>query len=611
MFVRYVLDLAEIPTFQSGDRVRAPRFSAELAQRARAAARTASESSLRPLAHRVSERPGAGGLPTLRFEAVYTASLRGTALTFADRSFASRIGWREVTVRARDGARVVSSSVPAASRSDELRSYPRDLLRSPLDVRSATVRFVAGTASAAPPRLDRSAVPGHTGDGLAGLIGRDDPTFGVVLLSLLVAAFWGAAHALTPGHGKALVAGYLVGTRGRPRHAFALGATVTVTHTAGVFGLGLVTLGLSTVVVPEQLYPWLTLVSGVLVVGVGAGVLVRRALASGAWPPRPPPCTTTTTVTTMPRPTTATTRRTRDPRDRRRRGPAALPVGARRAAERDRAPPARLRAGADRRVQRRPRGDDHCDRPRRRARPSCVRAGTTRRPPDPCAPRCVRGGHRRSRPRDHVEGDPGRRLNRTRARRRITPVHTEERSDAMFGLDDWIAGLSDGGSITVVVAVAVLLGLRHATDPDHIAAVTTLVASGRERATVAAARLGAWWGAGHALTLVVFGIPILLADRYLPDALQRGAETAVAALIVFLAVRLIVRWRHGAFAMRVDGRRRSSAPGALAGRSVRDRTRPRHGWERRRRRPAARGDPVDSESRSPRCSCSHSLPRSR
>lgn len=118
----------------------------------------------------------------------------------------------------------------------------------------------------------------------------------------------------------------------------------------------------------------------------------------------------------------------------------------------------------------------------------------------------------------------------------------------MFGLDDWIAGLTDGGSIAVVVAVAVLLGVRHATDPDHLAAVTTLVASGRERATGAAARLGAWWGAGHALTLVVFGVPILLADRYLPDALQRGAETAVAALIVFLAVRLIVRWRHGAFA---------------------------------------------------------------
>ncbi|HXQ85109.1 MAG TPA: hypothetical protein VN746_00440 [Gaiella sp.] len=276
VFVRYVLDLAEIPTFQSGDRVRAPRYPSELARELDL--RLGGERVvLRPVAHRVSERPGAGGLPTLRFEAVYAAPLRGSALTFVDRSFASRIGWREVTVRARDGARLVSSSVPAASRSDELRSYPRDLLRSPLAVRSATARFVAGTAPAAPPLLDRSAAPGHTGDGLAGLIGRDDTTFGVVLLSLLVAAFWGAAHALTPGHGKALVAGYLVGTRGRPRHAFALGATVTVTHTAGVFALGLVTLGLSTVVVPEQLYPWLTLVSGMLVVGVGAGVLLRRA----------------------------------------------------------------------------------------------------------------------------------------------------------------------------------------------------------------------------------------------------------------------------------------------------------------------------------------------
>jgi ABC-type nickel/cobalt efflux system permease component RcnA len=279
VFVRYVLDLAEIPTFQSGDRVRAPRYPAELAHELDL--RFGGEQvDLRPLAHRVSERAGAGGLPTLRFEAVYAAPLRGQLLSFVDRSFSSRIGWREVTVRARDGARVLSASVPATSRSDELRSYPRDLLRSPLAVRSATARFVAATAPAPPPRLDRSAVPGHTGDGLAGLIGRDDPSVGVILLSLLVAAFWGAAHALTPGHGKALVAGYLVGTRGRPRHAFALGATVTVTHTAGVFALGLVTLGLSTVVVPEQLYPWLTLVSGVLVVGVGAGVLLRRARAA-------------------------------------------------------------------------------------------------------------------------------------------------------------------------------------------------------------------------------------------------------------------------------------------------------------------------------------------
>lgn len=117
----------------------------------------------------------------------------------------------------------------------------------------------------------------------------------------------------------------------------------------------------------------------------------------------------------------------------------------------------------------------------------------------------------------------------------------------MFGLDDWIAGLSEGASIGVVLLVAVLLGLRHAADPDHIAAMTTLVASGRERVARSAAELGAWWGVGHGITLVVFGIPILLAERYLPERMQQGAETAVAVLIVFLALRLLVRWRHGYF----------------------------------------------------------------
>ena len=117
----------------------------------------------------------------------------------------------------------------------------------------------------------------------------------------------------------------------------------------------------------------------------------------------------------------------------------------------------------------------------------------------------------------------------------------------MFGLDDWIAGMSHGASVGVVLFVAVLLGLRHATDPDHIAAMSTLVASGREHATRSAARLGAWWGAGHAITLVAFGIPILLADRFLPERVQQGAETAVGALIVFLGLRVVVRWRHGYF----------------------------------------------------------------
>jgi HupE / UreJ protein len=116
----------------------------------------------------------------------------------------------------------------------------------------------------------------------------------------------------------------------------------------------------------------------------------------------------------------------------------------------------------------------------------------------------------------------------------------------MFGLDDSIAGFSDGSSVWLVVLVAVLLGLRHATDPDHLAAVTAMVAGGRERAARAAGALGLAWGAGHAVTLFAFGLPILLLERYLPERVQQAAETVIALVIVYLAVRLFVQWRSPA-----------------------------------------------------------------
>ncbi|MEX2420475.1 MAG: HupE/UreJ family protein [Actinomycetota bacterium] len=117
----------------------------------------------------------------------------------------------------------------------------------------------------------------------------------------------------------------------------------------------------------------------------------------------------------------------------------------------------------------------------------------------------------------------------------------------MFGLDDTIAAYSDGASVWIVLAVAVLLGLRHATDPDHVAAVTTLVAGNRERTARRAGELGLAWGLGHALTLFAFGLPILLLNEYLPETAQQAAETAIAAVIVYLAVRLLLRWRQGHF----------------------------------------------------------------
>jgi hypothetical protein len=117
----------------------------------------------------------------------------------------------------------------------------------------------------------------------------------------------------------------------------------------------------------------------------------------------------------------------------------------------------------------------------------------------------------------------------------------------VFGLDDKIASLGSGEAFALVAAVAILLGLRHATDPDHLTAVTTLIAGDATHDHRKARSLGFAWGLGHATTLFAFGLPIVLAKSYLPEPVQKGAETAVGVLIVALAIRLLARWRAGAF----------------------------------------------------------------
>jgi ABC-type nickel/cobalt efflux system permease component RcnA len=166
----------------------------------------------------------------------------------------------------------------AHSSSDELRAYPKDLLESPLDVTSVQAQLAP--TNDPPPTLSRDAslaAPDRVADsGFAKLIGREKLGFWVVLASLAAALFWGAAHALSPGHGKSIVTAYLVGQRGTPWHAALLGLIVTATHTVGVFTLGFVTLALSQFVVPDHLYPWLNLASGLLVVSIGISVLAAR-----------------------------------------------------------------------------------------------------------------------------------------------------------------------------------------------------------------------------------------------------------------------------------------------------------------------------------------------
>jgi nickel/cobalt exporter len=275
IFVKYVLDLAEIPTYQEGGTVRRPGFAAEIGRRLKLDV-DGRPSNLRVLGSRVRSRPGAGGLPILRFEAVFAGGRAGSSIRYRDTSYAGRIGWHEVVVRADRGARIVSSDVPAQSTSNELRAYPADLLSQPLEVSSAEATARPGSRPGLAPALGDAAPAAHPRDGFASLIGRDDLGLGVILVSLALAFFWGSAHALSPGHGKAIVTAYLVGQRGKPRHAAALGLIVTATHTIGVFTLGFVTLALSQFIVPEQLYPWIGLVSGLLVIGVGASVLLGR-----------------------------------------------------------------------------------------------------------------------------------------------------------------------------------------------------------------------------------------------------------------------------------------------------------------------------------------------
>jgi nickel/cobalt exporter len=293
IYVLYVLDMAEIPTFQARGEVEAQgkeAYAAGLASRLRAKLSLAVGGrplALRELEHALAFPPGAGGLTTTRLEIVFEAGPvpagRPLALSYRDGNFPSRIGWKEIVLAPASGASASSASVPADSISDELRAYPKDLLQSPLDVTEATAEITPGETAGPPPSLltgSELEAPAHVASksesGFASLVSRDHAGAGVILLSLLVAMFWGAAHALSPGHGKAIVAAYLVGTRGTARQAVYLGVIVTVTHTIGVFALGLVTLALSELVVPDRLYPWLNLVAALLVVGVGASVLRLR-----------------------------------------------------------------------------------------------------------------------------------------------------------------------------------------------------------------------------------------------------------------------------------------------------------------------------------------------
>ncbi len=281
--VRYLLDQAEIPTFQERGEARSAILAAKRAEVQRHLQVTADGRPLRLRAgpaSRISFPAGQGGLRTTRVEIALSAEAAGARrVEVRDGTFPGRVGWKAVVARPGDGT-AVRSTAPSGDPTRGLHAYPAGSLQSPSDLRTATLDVRPGPGTLVAPRAPGGPAEATTtdrgGDGFSQVFEEAAAGRGVLLFLLLAAFGWGALHALSPGHGKAMVAAYLVGTRGTARHAVALGGVTTVTHTIGVFALGLVTLLLSQYILPEDLYPWLNLASGLLVVAIGLGVLRSR-----------------------------------------------------------------------------------------------------------------------------------------------------------------------------------------------------------------------------------------------------------------------------------------------------------------------------------------------
>ncbi len=310
--VDVAVDLAEIPTLQIRPQIDAngddmlrddelttyrDRECARFADATRMAVDGAAV-PLRSQGRSITVVGGLAGLSTLRF----TCRLRGGAdlasrphtITLESNYASGRVGWHEVTARG-DGMILDSSSVPETSPTDALTSYPAGSLTSPPDVRRAEMRAHAGGERLAPdddaavPSIHASSLPGvdRATRSFAGLIASRDLTLRLGLLSVAIAFVLGIFHAVAPGHGKTVMAAYIVGQRGTLRQALGVGATVTFTHTAGVLALGLL-ISVSTVAAPDRLYPWLGALSGLLLASIGLGLLLRarrmrRSGLPGLW----------------------------------------------------------------------------------------------------------------------------------------------------------------------------------------------------------------------------------------------------------------------------------------------------------------------------------------
>ncbi|MFY9225917.1 MAG: sulfite exporter TauE/SafE family protein [Blastocatellia bacterium] len=299
--LRYVVDMAEIPALQeiqlldtNGDRapdqkeleVYLEKIALEYKEKV-ALRLNQTPLELKLVNKNISLPAGAGGLSTLRVECDFEAKLDSLAinqpyqLDFLDTNHQERNGWHEIFVKSASGVSIFNSTVFGNSITDELKAYPENMLFAPLNERSATLFFIKGLIPAnSSPLLTREGRPSaQTSDPLTELIAIPNLTLGTAILGLFIALALGGFHALSPGHGKTIVGAYLIGSRGTIKHALFLGLTVTVTHTLGVFILGLITLFAAKYIVPEKIFPLLSFTSGIIVIAIGLSLFINRLSA--------------------------------------------------------------------------------------------------------------------------------------------------------------------------------------------------------------------------------------------------------------------------------------------------------------------------------------------
>ena len=602
----YIIDRAEIPTYQEmqdagivpqvGDASLPPYLLREASEWVRGIRLEidGERVTLAPMSKNIIFPPGAGGLPTMKIGVLYRGTIREphgaqdavrtVRLHYLDDNFAGHAGWKEIVVTAGRGVMLESNHPFRVDRSGQLTDYPTSLLNSPpqdLEARltygveplatpkqlpaiaasQAAVEVVAPAAGVAPlpetpgPSLvlapNRQATPRSRFTELM----TTQQTGGWFLFTAAFLAFGlGALHALEPGHGKTIVAAYLVGSRGRTRHAVGLGLLVTAAHTAGVYLLGGIVLYASKYVIPERIYPWLSIFSGLIIAAL-AGYLLLRAW-SGVEAPEADADGVLHTHWYS-----------------RRRDSKAMDAAAVSAVEFTQ--------------------DQEKTVPLRQLLLLGITGGII-----PCPAALVVLLSAVSLHRIGLGlflivafsvGLAAVLVSIGIAMVKARHLLSRWRSDSPW-IKRWlpigsacamlVAGLAIAGtawpatgisfnlasltqnhlaSFIAIVLLGLVLGMRHSTDPDHVVAVSTIVS--RERSVRQGAVIGMMWGLGHTLTIFIVGAAIILFNLTIPPRIGLSMEMAVAAMLILLGVlnltgvlqRLTQRWTPAAWSSVTEG----------------------------------------------------------